>query len=118
MSGGEPKRNTEVDRQFEGPIQIADPQAIAEICRLRVRVWSQTGSLAEDAFPDGQWRDAIDDICKHWCIRRCGEIVAAARWSLHASLQELPECEQYMRYNLTRLLNISDSNGMISDIQL
>lgn len=91
----------EADDQFHGPILVADSQAITEICQLRVRVWRQTGTLAEDAFPDGQWRDAIDETCKHWCVTRNGEIVAAARWSLHASLEDLSECAQYARHDVT-----------------
>jgi hypothetical protein len=82
------------------PFQVTDPAVIDEICRFRVRVWGETGRLAVHLFPNGCWRDPLDDDCTHLAIVSGGELLAAARWSLHASLDQLPDSEQYARLGL------------------
>jgi hypothetical protein len=82
------------------PFRVTDRSTIDEICRFRVRVWAASGCLAADAFPNGIWRDALEDICTHLAIISDAEILAAGRWSLHESLEQMPDAEQYARSGL------------------
>ena len=82
------------------PVIVTDPDRIAEICRFRVRVWLSSGHAVPNTFPHGTWRDEWDDTCKHLAIIRDEEIMASARWSLHDSLEQVPEAEQYVRLGL------------------
>ena len=82
------------------PVEVTEPSLIDSICRFRVQVWAATGCLAPDAFPNGIWRDELDDTCKHLVVMQGERILAAARWSLHRSVDELPEAKQYQRLHL------------------
>lgn len=90
--------NNEAFTTFE----VNDQAALDQIYRLRVEVWRAVpNALAEHAFPDGQWSDVYDASSKHWAIADAkGEIVAAARLSLHRSLTEILEPFQYTRYGI------------------
>lgn len=85
-----------------GPIEITDESRIDEICRLRAEVWRATGDAAQGAFPQGEWRDELDDPggSRHWVILRDDEIVAAARVSVHDRLDAVPEAEEYITAGL------------------
>lgn len=84
------------------PIKVQGATAIEEICRFRVDVWRQTGSLAEDAFQDGQWRDDAEEHCTHWVVRDAGgQLLAAARWGVVESFDQVQEVEEYKRYGLS-----------------
>ena len=83
------------------PQETCDPQEIAEICWFRARVWRAIGQLADGIFAPEGWRDPIDRHCRHWLIRSAdGQIVAAGRLSLHATLDEVHQSEEYQRYGL------------------
>jgi hypothetical protein len=82
------------------PIRVTDRGTIEQICRFRVQVWAATGLLAPDAFPGGTWRDAMDDQCTHLAILSGAEILAAGRWSLYQSMEQIPDAEQYKRVGL------------------
>ncbi len=58
--------------------------------QLRYRVWEEEGAINAAAFPDKSWLDRDDDTARHWVVRRLdtGEVVAAARLTLHASLDD------------------------------
>lgn len=87
-------------RQFSEPIEITDARAIEHVCRFRAFVWSQTGGLADGSFGDGRWRDEFDEISRHWVITRAGDLVAAARLSIHDRLEDVPEAEEYLAAGL------------------
>lgn len=90
------------------PQEVTDPAEIAEICRFRAQVWRDTGQTAADAFPVQGWRDPIDGVCRHWVIRDpAGQLLAAGRLSVHATLDEVHQAEEYRRYGL-------DLNGPIA----
>jgi hypothetical protein len=95
-----PRYGTVMSESSLVPIEVTDRRTIDEICRFRVRVWEATGCLAANAFPDGIWRDEWDDICAHWAVMSGGGILAAARWSVHESLEAIPEAEQYRHLDL------------------
>jgi hypothetical protein len=82
-------------------LETCDEQVIGEICRFRVSVWREEGQLASYAFPDGQWRDPVDDRSIHWLIRDFrGCCAAAGRLSMHRSLAEVHQAEEYLRFGL------------------
>jgi GNAT superfamily N-acetyltransferase len=81
---------------FRGPERVADPPTLEAIYRLRAAVWRETGDIAQAAFADGRWSDEHDPASLHWVVRGGGgELVAAARLSVHERLADVPEAEQY-----------------------
>jgi N-acyl-L-homoserine lactone synthetase len=94
------RRNTDV---YTEVTEVDDLQILEEIYALRARVWRTTGGLAANAFPTGQWRDAYDALSRHWVVRdEHGRLAAAARLTVHASLDAVPEAAEYLRYDLPR----------------
>jgi hypothetical protein len=82
-------------------IETCDERVIAEICRFRVSVWREEGQLAAHAFSNGQWRDPVDDRATHWLIRDVrGRCAAAGRLSMHDSLAEVHQADEYLRFGL------------------
>jgi hypothetical protein len=82
-------------------LESCDEHFIAEICRFRVSVWREEGQLASHAFPNGQWRDSVDDRSTHWLIRDFrGCCAAAGRLSMHRSLAEVYQADEYLRFGL------------------
>lgn len=81
--------------------EVSDSPSIAQICQFRARVWNATGKLSADAFGAEGWRDPIDSHCQHWVIRnRDAQIVAAGRLSIHASLDDVHQAEEYQRHGV------------------
>ena len=85
---------------FRGPERVADAPTLAAIYRLRAAVWRDTGAVAQAAFADGRWSDEHDPASLHWVIRDAGELVAAARLSVHERLADVPEAEAYAAVGL------------------
>ena len=82
-------------------LETADAALIEEICRFRVRVWRQEGQLSSEAFGSGTWRDSVDDGALHWLIRDSrGRLAAAGRLSVHESLEDVHQAEEYLRFEL------------------
>jgi len=90
----------EIDGGFVGPTEVTDPTDVDRICAIRAAVWLETGAAAPDAFPEGRWRDEHDASARHWVVTRDGEIVAAARLSMHPTLEAVPEADEYLRAGL------------------
>ena len=88
------------EAELVGPTLVTDPRTIDAICRFRAAVWIRTGLTRAGAFPDGRWRDRYEEASRHWAIRYGGEIVAAARLSLHERLEEVPEADEYLAAGL------------------
>ncbi len=81
---------------FRGPERVTDAPTLEAIYRLRASVWRETGDIAQAAFRDGRWSDEHDPAALHWAIRDAGgELVAAARLSVHERLADVPEAEEY-----------------------
>lgn len=75
---------------------MTDASTLDAIYRLRAAVWRETGDLAQAAFGDGRWSDEHDPASLHWVVRDgAGELVAAARLSVHERLADVPEAEEY-----------------------
>jgi GNAT superfamily N-acetyltransferase len=65
---------------------------IERIGELRVRAWRANTSF-DPAMRT--WLDAWDHSVRHWVVLRGDEPVGAARLSVHASLEEVPDPENY-----------------------
>lgn len=59
------------------------------IFRLRFEVHSPSGAYA-DEFLNGRWIDSHDESAVHFAATADGNVIAAARLSLHAKLQDGP----------------------------
>ena len=83
------------------PERVSDAPTLEAIYRLRAAVWRETGDIARAAFGDGRWSDEHDPGSLHWVVRAdAGELVAAARLSVHERLADVPEAEQYTAVGL------------------
>ena len=73
-------------------IPSTDSVMIERIGELRVRAWQ-----AEVTQPIRMvtWLDDFDSAARHWVILRDGKPVAAARLSVHSSIEAVPESETY-----------------------
>lgn len=81
---------------FHGPERVSDEPTLEAIYRLRAAVWRETGDIAQRAFADGRWSDEHDPASTHWVFRDdAGELVAAARLSVHERLADVPEAVEY-----------------------
>ncbi len=60
-----------------------------EVFRLRASVWR---TLAGDSQLYGdEWTDEFDALAMHWVAYVDGSLIAAARMSVHAELEEIPD---------------------------
>jgi len=66
---------------------------IEKIGRLRVRAWA---TEIPEVVSLGVWLDHFDETARHWVMLREGEPIAAARLTVHQSLDEVPEPEVYV----------------------
>jgi len=81
---------------FAAPERVTDAPTLEAIYHLRAAVWRETGDIAQAAFSDGRWSDEHDPSSLHWVVRDdAGELVAAARLSVHERLADVPEAEEY-----------------------
>jgi len=86
---------------FGGPERVTDAPTLEAIYHLRATVWRETGDIAQAAFGDGGWSDEHDATSTHWVVRGAdGELVAAARLSVHERLADVPEAEEYTAVGL------------------
>jgi GNAT superfamily N-acetyltransferase len=95
------RRNTSMDAKLQNDATLSlldDPRQIDAICRLRARVWRVANGIAQNAFPDGVWRDPYDDLAVHWMVHDEGRLIAAARLLLHERIEDAIEAFQYARY--------------------
>jgi len=69
-----------------------DDGLLSEIGRLRVRAWSTEIAAAERME---SWLDDFDRPAIHWAIFDDGQLVAAARLTIHRELAGVPDAESY-----------------------
>ncbi len=72
---------------------VNDPAVLGRIFALRVAAWRKRNRT----FPDiGLWTDPFDEGALHWAVQSGqGEVVAAARMTLHDGIQQVPDAEIY-----------------------
>jgi len=89
-----------VTPSLRGPLRISDPAMIDRICRFRVEIWRRTGLVADWAFPDGTWRDALDDVAEHYAYFDGDALVCSTRVSMFATMDEMPDADHYRALGL------------------
>lgn len=82
--GTHDQRWTEVTGQSE---------VLEQIFRLRVTAWRQQVALSGAM---GEWVDPTDDRARHWASFKEGQVIAAVRLSMHASVEDLPHPEVFV----------------------
>jgi GNAT superfamily N-acetyltransferase len=73
-------------------VNPSDQKMLMAIGRLRVRVWS---TVIPEASGMETWLDEHDSSARHWVANVGGELVAAARMSIHLSASELADIESF-----------------------
>lgn len=81
-------------------IPATDALRLAEIGRLRLEVWRSETTVDEAQFPRDEWIEPLDARARHWIACRDGVLVAAARLTVHAELDDNPDGYLWRRANL------------------
>ncbi|WP_373514741.1 GNAT family N-acetyltransferase, partial [Persicitalea sp.] len=71
-------------------IEVTYPERILDIGKFRIEGWRNEKGVDPDFFAQKTWLDELDKKAKHWIVTDGEEIVAAARLSLHDSLDDVP----------------------------
>jgi GNAT superfamily N-acetyltransferase len=69
-----------------------DENLLGQIGRLRIEAWQTETANAADMET---WVDEFDRAARHWVVFQNARPVAAARLSIHASLETVPDAESY-----------------------
>jgi predicted GNAT family N-acyltransferase len=93
-------------------IDNLDDQLLTQIYQLRVEVWNNT-SLIKKPFSNGLWTDEHDDHAMHWAVVSDNKVLAAARLSIHKTLEELPYANLYMDSEKLILPPIASMNRLV-----
>ena len=73
-------------------IPSTDRAMIQRIGELRVRAWQ---TEVPQAVRMVTWLDEFEWVARHWAFLRDGQPVAAARLSVHPSINDVPDSENY-----------------------
>lgn len=74
-------------------LNAKDTSVLSDIGKLRVAAWSQNISVGN--VPGNEWIDAFDSDSTHFGIYDAERLIAAARFSVHESVEDVPEPEVY-----------------------
>jgi GNAT superfamily N-acetyltransferase len=77
---------------YEGPAEVTDRDALEEIFRLRGVVWAGQEWLTKHQDMV-RLADSYEGRARHWVVRQRGQLVAAARLSLHNRVEDVPDFE-------------------------
>jgi N-acetylglutamate synthase-like GNAT family acetyltransferase len=73
-------------------LEVDQPPLLEDVFALRILAWrSQVGIPANIS----QWKDELDGVSRHWAILRRSKPIAAARLSMHATIDDVPDAEVY-----------------------
>jgi GNAT superfamily N-acetyltransferase len=73
-----------------------EPELLSRVTRMRADVWKEILPAEEVArnFPDGHWREAIDDGSYQWAVLNdADELVATTRLTLAQRFEDLPNAQ-------------------------
>jgi len=70
--------------------KVSFPDFIHEIGALRIRAWRSEPGIDSVFFSRNTWIEALDQTAHHWIIADKTRIVAAARMSMHESIETVP----------------------------
>jgi GNAT superfamily N-acetyltransferase len=73
-------------------IPVTDWAMIERINELRLRVYRDNIPQAKDLT---SMIDDFDQIARHWAVLKDGQLAASARLSVHATLEDVPDPENY-----------------------
>ena len=83
-----------------GPVEVSGDEAVERIARFRYAVWAASGLMDPTAFPDGRWRDDLDDQARHLVLEAEGRLVGAARYTQWERMDDMPEGAYYRSIGL------------------
>ena len=87
-----PRQEVSHGNDLELRILGTNQAMIDGIGKLRVRAWK---TEVPQAIQMVAWLDEFDQIARHWAFLRDGQPVAAARLSVHCSINDVPDSENY-----------------------
>jgi predicted GNAT family N-acyltransferase len=94
------------------PQEVSDGKTLEQIYQLRAEVWIAEGSNPA-SFPDGKLYDTHDTHAFHSIIKQGTQIIAAARFCLHDSIQELPHYDQFNHIKLELPTPVASFNRLL-----
>lgn len=81
-------------------IEVQGEAWIQRIAAFRVSCWRAWGALAPQAFPDGAWRDPLDERARHWVVLDGDALVGAIRCAWFDRFDDLPDVAVYRSLGL------------------
>ncbi|GAB3277821.1 hypothetical protein GCM10027347_51840 [Larkinella harenae] len=72
------------------PEEVSFPDRMDEIGALRVRAWRHEPGADPAFFTKSSWIEPLDESAFHWVILDQDRVVASARMSIHATIDEAP----------------------------
>jgi GNAT superfamily N-acetyltransferase len=76
------------------------PDLIEDIGRFRIKAWRNENGVDPLFFSKDAWVDSLDTNARHWIITHHRTIVAAARLSFHAHVEEVPYADFLLEEHL------------------
>lgn len=70
-----------------------DSVMLEKVGRLRVAAWATELSSEPQV---GSWLDDFDDVARHWAFLDGAEPIASARMTVHATLSDVPDPEDFL----------------------
>ena len=70
-----------------------DRSVMEAIGKLRVEAWSK--NITVGSVPNDEWIDEFDPASRHFGIFDGYKLIAAARFSVHESIEDIPESDVY-----------------------
>ena len=93
-----------------------DAATLERIGRLRYEVWEGEGSVDASQFPDRVWVDAMDRAAsaRHWFVQDpAGEVVAAARLTLHGETDDYRDVELWKAKGIPLAFPVCDLGRLV-----
>lgn len=70
--------------------EVLYPERMLDIGKFRIHGWKNEEGISQSFFSREYWIDTLDQRSYHWIISSNDTIIAAARLSLHTSLDDVP----------------------------
>lgn len=100
---------------IRGPEVVTDDDVLEAIYRFRARIWSESGVTAPDAFPDGRWKDAYDELAEHAAMWVDDELAASIRYTQWERLSDMPDAAYFAHAGLGDLGPIGLPERLVVD---
>lgn len=93
-----------------GPLRVCDDETLHSIFKLRAKTWSDENSCKT---PMSIWHDQFDLTALHWAAWIDGNLVGAARVTIHESLTESPDAALFSQLKLDLVGRIASWNRLV-----